>query len=393
VNEDIPAEAIPDSSARGAGGTLYEALLKADRSDQLSQLAAGIGKELNELLAVIVGAIEVAAPSDQESMARAKAACAAAHDLSRRLLVLGRGGEARRSIVEPRSLLLEAARTAGAGSPVEIAIDVAEDAHEVEADRAQLLQAVQSLTLNALQAMPPTPHRSQVQLRAANTSLPEGRIAGLAAGEYVEFEVRDNGSGIDPAHLERIWDPFFTTRKHGAGLGLPAALAIIRRHGGQIGVDSTPGIGTVFTFFLPRAFHAGQQAGRRASSERFRTGRVLVMDDDAEIAALTGAMLQKLDYKFDLSANGEEAVAAYRRYSEIGRPYDTVILDLDIVGGMGGWEAFEEIRAIDPDARAIAVHSGDESETERCLGAGFCGCLAKPFRAAELGQMIATVLG
>src|SRR5262249_34050821 len=144
------------------------------------------------------------------------------------------------------------------------------------------------------------------------------QVSPLAAGQYVAVQVRDNGSGIKPEHLENIFDPFFTTKKTGTGLGLATVLSIAKRHGGQIGVESEVGNGTTFTVFLPRAEQEAVEA-RQAPSlpHATRTGRVLFMDDDAEICHLTGAMLESLDYKFDLAKNGEEAIQLYKRYLNI----------------------------------------------------------------------------
>jgi len=391
-DETLPPS-IPGPSAPETDEALFAALLRADRSETLGALAAGIGRELNELLATILGAVATAQSGDDIAMDDAEQACIAARELTRRLLVMGRGGDGSRAIVETREILIEAAKAAGAGSVAEIVVDVPDGVAPVLVERMQILQAFQNLLRNALEAMPPPPHRPRVQLRAANTELETDRIEGLPAGSYVEFEVRDNAAGIAPEQLEAIWDPYFTTKKHRTGLGLPAALAIVRRHGGQIGVDSTVGDGTVFTIFLPAADTGGEPQGKRAPSERFRTGRVLVMDDDAKIAARTGAMLESLDYRFDLARNGSEAIDWYRRYFSVGRPYDAIILDLDVVGGMGGREAFEELRLLDPDVRAIASHAGGDEESRQCLDQGFCGCLAKPYRPADLGKLLGTVLG
>jgi two-component system, cell cycle sensor histidine kinase and response regulator CckA len=224
--------------------------------------------------------------------------------------------------------------------------------------------------------------------------LAEGQVPPLAEGSYVRFEVRDNGSGIKPEHLDRIWDPFFTTKKHGTGLGLATVLSIVRKHGGQIGVESVVGAGTVFTVFLPTANQPVELQARRPASLRYGTGRVLFMDDDPKISTLTGGMLQSLEYKYDLARTGEEAVKLYRSYFNIGRPYDVVLLDLTVIGGMGGEDAFKAIREIDPEARAIAASGYDDDDmAKRFLDMGFSGYLPKPYRVADLGKIIKSVIG
>jgi CheY-like chemotaxis protein len=306
---------------------------------------------------------------------------------------LGAGGDGRQSQVAARDLLSAAASVAAAGTAVEVSIATSDPISPLSLDLEQMTQAFRSLIRNSVEAMTPPPRRPQVQLRAANVALAEGQVAGLPAGDYVEFEVRDNGNGIAPENLEKVWEPFFTTRKHGSGLGLSTALAIVRHHGGQIGLDSTVGVGTVVTVFLPSRHPLSAVSARPAPSQRFRTGRILAMDDDPEIRAATGALLQKLEYKFDVSPDGADALAAYRRYFDIGRPYDVVLLDQNVRGGMGGEETLEHLRALDPDIRAIAVVTDSgESVARACLARGFCGCLVKPYRLVELAEALQAVL-
>jgi CheY-like chemotaxis protein len=264
----------------------------------------------------------------------------------------------------------------------------------VKVDRPQILQVFQNLIVNALQAMPPAPHKARLQLKAADARIAAGQIASLPAGDYVEFEVRDNGSGIKPEHLEKIWDPFFTTKKHGTGLGLATVLSIVRKLGGEIGLQSIVGEGTVFSVFLPMADQPVDVQARPAPSLRFGTGRVLFMDDDEHICSLTAAMLESLDYKFDIAKNGEEAVVLYKRYLNIGRPYDAVIMDLTVIGGMGGEDTFNILRDLDKDVRAI-VSSGYDNEdmARQYLDMGFCGYLTKPYRVTDLGKVLKAVLG
>ncbi len=234
----------------------------------------------------------------------------------------------------------------------------------------------------------------KLQLRAGNISLTDGQVPALAAGEYVEFEVRDNASGIPPENLSKIFDPFFTTKKHGTGLGLATVLSIVRKHGGQIALNSTVGVGTAFTVYLPPAGRPPEVQARKAPSLRFGTGRVLFMDDDASITSLTAAMLKSLDYKFDLAKSGEETLVLYKRYLNIGRPYDAVIMDMNVIGGMGAEETFAALKKLDPDVRAI-ISSGYDNEdmARKFLDAGFCGHLTKPYRVADLGKLLKAVPG
>ncbi len=369
-------------------------LVRANRFETLGQLAGGIAHDFNNLLTTILGTIALAVESqDPAPLADAEKACLAAKGLTKQLLLVAKGGSATQSVVSAQEILDDALRLAAAGTTASVSVSVAPGTDAVSVDRAQILQVFQNLVLNAIQAMPPAPHVARVQLCARNIAAAENQIPGLAPGNYVEFESRDNGAGIPPEYLEKIWDPFFTTKKHGTGLGLATVLSIVRKHGGQIGLSSTVGVGSVFTVYLPHADRPADVQARKAPSLRFGTGRVLFMDDDEKISTLTAGMLGSLDYKYDLAKNGEEAIALYKRYLNIGRPYDAVIMDLTVVGGMGGEDCFKQLLQLDPDVRAVVSSGYDNDDmARRYLEMGFCGYLTKPYRVAELGKILKTVL-
>jgi two-component system cell cycle sensor histidine kinase/response regulator CckA len=372
-----------------------EELVKANRFESLGLLAGGIAHDFNNLLTTILGGVSLAKDSsDYTALGNADEACITAKGLTKQLLAFAKGGTGTQAICGAKEILEDSCKIAAAASSAEIVRDFQENAEPVEVDRAQILQVFQNLIVNALQAMPPPPHRPRLKLRLANVSLAENQVASLPAGDYVEFEVTDNGSGIKPEHLGKIFDPFFTTKKHGTGLGLATVLSIVRKHGGQIGLNSEVGVGTAFTVYLPKA-NQPVVVTRRGAALPYRTGRVLFMDDDPKISELTATMLQKLEYKCDLAKSGEEALALYKRYVNLGKPhYDAVIMDLTVVGGMGGEECFKELVKLDPNVRAIVSSGYDNDDMARkYLEMGFCGYLTKPYRAAELGKRLKEVLG
>ncbi len=394
----------PDSSLRGVVivfrnpdemGLTPDELIRANRYESLGLLAGGIANDFNNLLTTILGGLSLAKDSrDPSGLAESEEACLSAKSLTKQLLMFARGGTGIVTVCDSKEILEDAAKIASAGSNAEISVQAPAGTGAVKVERSQILQVFQNLILNSLQAMPPSPHNARLQLRAADVHLGEGQIVSLPAGDYVEFEVRDNGSGISPEHLERIWDPFFTTKKHGTGLGLPTAMSIVRKLGGEIGLQSTVGVGTVFSVFLPMADQPVDVQARPAPSPRFCTGRVLFMDDDDHICALTASMLQSLDYKFDIAKNGDDAITFYKRYLNIGRPYDAVIMDLTVVGGLGGEETFRVLRELDPEVRAIVSTGYDNDDMARqYLDMGFCGYLTKPYRVADLGKVLKAVLG
>lgn len=369
-------------------------LVRANRFERLGQLAGGIAHDFNNLLTKIMGNIALALKNqDLGSLGDAEKACMAAKGLTQQLLLVAKGGGATLSVVAAQEILDDAMHLAAAGATAAVSVTVDPGTDPVAVDRAEILQVFQNLILNAIQAMPPGPHVGRVQLCARNFTVHEQQISGLPAGEYVEFQFRDNGAGIPPEIQEKIWDPFFTTKKHGTGLGLSTVLSIVRKHGGQIGLSSTVGEGSVFTVYLPSTGRPAEVQARKAPSLRFGTGRILFMDDDEKISTLTGGMLASLDYKYDLAKNGDEAIALYTRYLNIGRPYDVVIMDLTVVAGMGGEDCFKQLRGLDPDVRAIISSGYDHDDiARRYLDMGFCGYLAKPYRVADLGKILKGIL-
>lgn len=376
-------------------GLTPEELIKANRFESLGLLAGGISHDFNNLLTTILGGLSLAKDNhDVSKLGDAEKACLTAKGLTKQLLMFAKGGSGVLSVCDPKEILEDAVKIASAGATAEIAVQVPAGTGPVKVDRPQILQVFQNLVVNSIQAMPPAPHRARIQLRAADIHFSDGQVAALPAGDYVEFEVRDNGTGIKAEHLEKIWDPFFTTKKHGTGLGLATVLSIVRKLGGEIGLQSTVGEGTVFSIFLPKADQPVDVLARAAPSLRFGTGRVLFMDDDEHICSLTAAMLQSLDYKYDIAKNGEEAITLYKRYLNIGRPYDAVIMDLTVIGGLGGEETFGLLRQLDPDVRAIVCSGYDNEDIARqYLDSGFCGYLTKPYRVTDLGKVLKAVLG
>ena len=370
-------------------------LVKANRFESLGLLAGGIAHDFNNLLTTILGGVSLAKDShDYSGLENSEKACLAAKALTKQLLAFAKGGAGTQVVVTAKEILEDAVKIATAGSTAKILVEVPAEIGPVLVDRAQILQVFQNLVVNALQAMPPAPHQAYVQLRVAGITLTDQQMPPLPAGPYVAFEVRDNANGIKPENLEKIWDPFFTTKKHGTGLGLATVHSIVRKHGGQIGVVSALGVGSAFTIFLPLADRPVEVQARKAATLRFGTGRVLFMDDDPKITELTASMLTSLEYKFDLAKNGEEAIALYKRYLNIGRPYDAVIMDLTVIGGMGGEACFKELQKLDPDVRAIVSSGYDNDDMARkYLDMGFCGYLTKPYRVTDLGKVIKTVLG
>jgi two-component system, cell cycle sensor histidine kinase and response regulator CckA len=361
----------------------------------VGQLAGGIAHDFNNLLTTILGAVSIAKENrDYGKLDDAETACMAAKTLTRQLLHFSKGSAAGNfSIVRPADVVRDAIRVAASGSSVLIKAELDDEAGPIEADRGQIIQVFQNLIINARQAMEDQA-KGIITLRNRIVTFTEGQLSGLAGGDYVQIEVEDNGSGIPEDKIDRIFEPFFTTKKTGTGLGLATVLSIVRKHGGQLGVKSVVGTGTTFTVFLPVTEKSLEVTVRRPPSLRFGTGRILILDDDKQLCAITKAMLESLDYTVDVTHRGEDTLTFYRRYHAVDRPYDAVFLDLTIVGGMGGEEAFRNLQELDSDVRAIVCSGYDDEEMARhFLDAGFCGYLTKPYRVGDLSKMLKTVIG
>jgi CheY-like chemotaxis protein len=258
-------------------------------------------------------------------------------------------------------------------------------------DKAQIGQVVQNLVINATQAMP---SGGTLRIAASNEHVAPGSHAMLAEGEYVRISVADTGEGIAHESLGKIFDPYFTTKRLGHGLGLATVFSIIKRHKGHIEVDSALGKGTTFTFWLPAAPSARPDPERTKAFEASGAGgRVLFMDDEEPILRMARRLMNRMGYDFEPAADGREAIDRYRAAKEAGRPFDLVVMDLTIPGGMGGKEAISILRQYDPCVRAI-VSSGYSSDLAMAdfREHGFRGMVAKPYDINELASVIRAVI-
>jgi CheY-like chemotaxis protein len=243
------------------------------------------------------------------------------------------------------------------------------------------------------------PEGGTLTVGLSNCTVVEGEAAPVEPGRYVKITVADNGPGIEGQHLGRIFDPYFTTKPSGTGLGLATVHSIVSRHGGHLLVDSRPGQGSVFSIYLPatriETHPAGSlRDGSSAGEGDFSGSRILVMDDDSEIRELLLELLRQEGFRPDCVPDGATAIQAYRQALEEGAPYDCVIMDLTIPGGMGGREAISRLRTIDPGVKAI-VSSGYSTDPVMAefSAHGFKGRVAKPYRLEDLIAVVNQVLG
>jgi CheY-like chemotaxis protein len=264
----------------------------------------------------------------------------------------------------------------------------------VKADKGQLAQVIANLTLNAKEAMPTG---GNFRIQAQNMPDIQEIAAPDLHGDFVKLTFRDEGIGIPARIIERIFDPYFTTKRAGSGLGLAIAHGIILKHKGHIRVDSQPNIGTTFTVFLPVDLNERPptEPARVPVPESFprASGHVLLLDDEELILQITSRMLVHLGYTVETARDGKDALLKYAAATKGGRPFDLVITDLTIPGGMGGKETIQDLLAINPSAKVI-VSSGYSSDPvlANCGQYGFSGYLTKPFQLQNLKDELLRIL-
>jgi CheY-like chemotaxis protein len=312
-------------------------------------------------------------------------------NLTNQLLTFSKGGKPVKKCVALGPVIANAARFALSGSRSTARIEVAPDLREADADEGQIAQVIQNIALNADQAMP---LGGTVTVVARNIAAAEAvSHPGLGPRDYVEISIRDVGVGMPPQYLDKIFDPYFTTKEKGSGLGLATSYSIVRNHDGRITVESTPGAGSTFTIYLPAVAAPAAAPARPEAPRATLAGRVLLMDDEEIVRNLAGELLGTLGHEVDLAERGETAIEKYRAAREAGRPFDVVILDLTVRGGMGGAETVRKLLEIDPAVKAV-VSSGysDDAVVADCQAHGFKARLSKPYRLDALQAVLASLL-
>ncbi len=374
-------------------------LLKIEKLESLGILAGGIAHDFNNILTGIMGNISFArmfleaGHKSFKPLVEAEKASVRATELAYQLLTFARGGEPVKKTVSVSHLAGETVSLVLHGSNVRGTVDIPDSIHAIEADEGQLSQVFHNIILNAVQAMP---EGGSLTIHAQNENLPGANAMSLAPGSYVKLSFADQGSGITEENLKRIFDPYFTTRPAGNGLGLASVHSIINRHGGHIGASSAAGKGTTFTIYLPstgRVYSDYQTGTVTQDTFEHAGGSVLVMDDEETIRDMVSKILENMGYKVETCRNGEEAIASFTSAWESGEPFSAVIVDLTIPGGMGGKETAMQILAIDPNA-CLVVSSGYSNDPIMSdYGSyGFAGAVAKPYNITELGRLMKSVL-
>ena len=376
---------------------LEQQLQRKQKTEAIGTLAGGIAHDFNSLLGIITGNASYALDLFNEHRDLAAIlsdilkGAKQAQALTQQLLTFARGGEPIKKTIDPNQVVREAVDFVSRGLRSQCILSLDDDLRPVEADAGQIHHVLTNLLINADQSMA---DGGNIRVRTENTHLETSRIHGLPQGNYVKISVEDQGSGIPTRHLSNIFDPYFTTKSSGRGLGLPTADSIIRKHQGHIAVHTVPGQGSIFHVYLPESPRSAPVARPESMAVPTGRGKILVMDDQEPLLDIAGRLLASLGYDSVLARDGQEALDLFQAACENGEPFDAVILDLTVPGGMGGAQVFPLLLALDPQVRAV-VSSGYSSDPimANFRTYGFSGVVPKPYTRAQLADVLHGILG
>ena len=372
-------------------------LQKAQKLESLGILAGGIAHDFNNILTAITGNISLAKMYAQpglevfDILTEAEKASLRAKNLTTQLLTFSKGGIPVKRLSSIPKLIKDSCSFALSGSKIKCEISSPDNLWPVEIDEGQISQVIHHMIINAQQAMP---EGGIIKVKAENISADAEHPLPLKGGKYLKISIKDHGIGISEEHLAKIFDPYFTTKQEGSGLGLASAYSIIKKHDGHITAESKLGEGTTFYIYLPASEKKIPIVKDIMASPAGRgKGKVLVVDDDDTVRLVVGRMLGQCGYEAEFAEDGDKAIDLYKKAKATGQPFDAVIIDLIIPAGMGGKEAIKKLIEIDPDVRAI-VSSGysDDPVMSNFKEYGFKDAMAKPYEIAELRQMLHKVI-
>lgn len=369
---------------------------KSSRIESIGFLAGGIAHDFNNILTAILGNLSLAKytgnlPSDVHNrLDLVEKATLRARELTQQLLTFAKGGAPVRQTASLIDIVRESSDFALRGSKVRAQFDLAPNLAPAEVDAGQIHQVIHNLVLNAVQAMP---QGGAIRITAINHKLVSRAEAPLPPGDYIRVSIRDQGPGIPSDLLPKIFDPYFTTKRGGTGLGLATAFSIIKRHDGYLTVESVYGDGAHFHLYLPASRNEVRAQDDNAPTDFRGAGSILVMDDEEPVRQLASSALNHFGYDVVTVKDGAEAMRTYNQARQSGKPFKAVIMDLTIPGGMGGCEALQHLRRFDPSIRAI-VSSGYSNDPvmAKYRDHGFRGVVEKPYTIEELGRVLHEVI-
>jgi PAS domain S-box-containing protein len=374
---------------------MQEEMIKIKKLESLGVLAGGIAHDFNNLLTAILGNITLAKIyTDQndkayEILLEAEKATLRSRDLTQQLLTFSKGGVPVKKVGSISDLIIESANFILRGSNIKCNFDFQQDLWSIEMDVGQINQVISNLLINACQAMK---EGGKINIRGRNYVLSQENIIPLKKGNYTKIEFQDFGVGIPKENLQKIFDPYFTTKENGTGLGLAVTYSIIYKHNGYIEVNSKVGEGTTFALYLPASNHANQEQNAGSMEYPKQKGRILLMDDEKIIREVAYKMLTHLGFDVTLAENGEEVISLYKKSLD-DHPFDAVIMDLTVPGGMGGKEVIKQLKAINPEINAI-VSSGYTTDPvmSNFKEYGFKAIMIKPYKIENIIETLNSIL-
>jgi PAS domain S-box-containing protein len=375
---------------------LEEQLLRTQKLEAVGLLAGGIAHDFNNLLQGVFGSISVAKiysgkeGKAYEMLEEAERALNQSRNLTKQLLTFSKGGEPVKRAIALSPVIHNSVKFALSGSRVNYTFSIDDHLWPVEADEGQINQVIHNIVINAGDSMP---DGGNVRIEAQNVLIDKESGLPLKKGKYVRIVIADSGTGIPDDHISRIFDPYFTTKLKGSGLGLTTSYSIIKKHGGLLDVKSQVGVGSTLSIYLPASEEKPLQRKEQEIDLLTGKGRILVMDDEEIVRRVAGHMIKSLGYEVDFAADGEQAVEKYSAAMKSGKLFDAVILDLTVRGGMGGGEAMRKLVAIDAAVRAIVSsgYSGDSILSDY-RNYGFKAVLSKPYEIEELSRTLYAVV-
>ena len=376
---------------------LEQERMKAQKLDAIGTLAGGIAHDFNNLLQAIFANISMARQcydSKEESLHRLESVEQSLHlaiKLTGQLLAFSKGASIQKRKLALGPLIREATSFILSGAKASCSIHIDPQLWCAEVDEGQIHQVIYNIVLNADQSMP---LGGNIEVRAHNVVAPTaGLPAMLMAGRWVAITVRDSGVGIAEEHMNRIFDPYFSTKSTGNGLGLATTYAVLRKHGGFIDVHSTVGFGTLVTVYLPACEPEEELPRRTSETTPKRSLHVLLLDDDESVLQTSQALLQFLGHSVHAVSHGEAVIDAYHHAISHGKPFDLLLLDLTIKGGMGGMETLKKLRASHPNVKAILTSGySDESLSKSDLPSQARAFLPKPYTLGQLREALASAV-
>ena len=376
---------------------MEEEITRTKKLETLGILAGGLAHDFNNLLTPILANISIAKtygnldPEIAEMLTDAEKASLRAKDLTQQLLTFAKGGAPIKKTISLSRLLRDTAKFALSGSNVSCEHSIPDDLWPVEVDEGQISQVIHNMVINADQAMA---EGGIMRIRVENLILEEKEHVNLKEGDrYVKISIEDQGHGIPQEQLSKIFDPFFTIKEKGRGLGLSTSLSIVTRHEGHIHVDSKMGVGTILHIYLPASEKKPEIEEKVKGKPIKGEGKVLLIDDEESIRKSAREVLKRLGYQVQVAKDHAKGIQLYEKAMEEKHPFDTVIMDLTIPGSMGGLEAMKKLKKIDRNAKVI-ISSGysEDRAMSKFREYGFCGVVAKPYKVEDLAKVIHNVL-